>query len=550
MISKKSECEKFMKFNTNRRLNRTNLKSTIGIVIMLFLACVMVNTASAFDIPNVDPADVDIPDIDIPDDIDSIDEIQTPEIISDVPSLPLSDASRVTIEGAIFPMPDSLENEIEEYRKIAPVKQYASLLATKNRLIVVFSDEIVETGFATIDGWELINLQWDDLELGVIKANSVNIEMSGVPTTIDKIRANPDEYVLKLVKIDGTLRQISFLVDPDDDSDFVMPITAGRIVKHPTNPSNFVNLPEKISMFSDNYNRESINQIIGITDDGLSIFDFETKYWVDAEAEVNAIVLYPEIIEKFIAKTTENDVSDIVLQKGDKVLLYNIGTNIKSVETSIESLKSNPENYVGKVVTFTASDMGATVSIQEAIKEANNNKYPPADVLLHNTVAWSRPPPMLDEIQSGTLITVGASSNNQDTVISSVIGVLEVQSYTGKIVSATDVGMNLPDAIALVTYKREKVDDISVEEIGLDVKDKIDNEISAIINGLQKSDFPLTTNVASQTDDPHQTEAEERVTTVPIEAKIETALEEIPGFEAVYGIIGLLVIVNLMGRKT
>ena len=529
-----------MKFNTNGRLNRTNIKSTICVAIMLLLACVMMNTASAFDIPNVDPTDVDIID-----EIDSIDEVQSTENLPDVPA---SDVSRVTIEGAIFPVPDSLENEIEKYRKIAPVKQYASLLATKNTLFVVFSDEMVETGFATIDGWKLINLQWDELELGVVKADSVSVEKSGVPTTIDEIRSNPDEYVLKLVKIDATLRQVSFLVDPDDGSGFVMPITGGRIVKDPTNPANFVNLPEKISKFSENSNRESLNQIIGVTNEGLSVFDFETKYWVDAEAEVNAIVLYPEIIEKFIDKATEKDVSNIVIQQGDKVLLYNVDTNIKSVKTSVRSVKSNPENYVGKVVTFTASDMGVAMSIQEAIKEASDNEYPPLDVLLHSTVVWCRPPPALDEIQSGTLATVGVSSHHQDMAISPVNGVLEVQSYTGKIVSATDLGMDLPDAVALVTYEREKVDDISVEEIGSDVKDRIEDEILAIVEGLQKTEFPMTADVVSLTDVPHQTETEERVTE-PIETKIETALEKTPGFEAVYSIIGMLIIVGLMRRK-
>jgi hypothetical protein len=477
------------------------------------LACAVVNTASAFDIPDIDPLD----------DTGSIDKLDPPESLPNAVTISTSEAGYITIKGAIFPVPDSLENEIEKYRKIAPVKQYASLLATKNTLFVVFSDEMLETGFATIDGWKLVNLQWDELELGVVKAESVSVERKGAPATIDEIKSNPDEHVLKLVKIGATLRQISFLVDPDDGSGFVMPVTAGRIVDNPTNPANFVNLPEKVSEFSKNRNRESLNQIIGVTNEGLSVFDFETKYWVDAEAEVNAIVLYPEIIEKFIDKVTEKDISDIVIQKGDKVLLYIVDTNIKSVKTSIRDIKSAPESYVGKVVTFTASDMGVTMSTQEAIKEASGNKYPPIDVLLHSTVVWYRPPPALDEIQLGTLTTAGVSSHHQDQVISPVNGVLEVQSYTGKIVSATDLNMDLPDAVALVTYEREKVDDISVEEIGSDVKDRIEDEILAIKEVLQKTELPLTAEVVSQTDISRETETE-GVAETPIETKKESAL--------------------------
>lgn len=543
-----------MKSNVDKQLDRVNNILAIGIVVVLLLICVVANTAAAFGVPDPTPPDPTPPDITPPDptptaptppDTSSTDESNLPESTHDIPVPSTSEISSVTIEGAIFPVPDSLEDEIEKYRKIVPVKQYASLLATKDTLFVVFSDEMVKTGFATIDGGKLNNLQWGGLELGVVKAERVKIETKGASATIDKIKSNPDEYVLKLVKIDATVRQISFLMDPDDGSGFVMPVTAGRIVKHPTNPANFVNLLEKVSEFSKNHNRESLNQIIGVTGEGLSVFDFETKYWADAEAEVNAIVLYPEVIEKFIARTTETDISNIIIQKGDKVLLYNVDTEIKCVETSIQEINSNPESYIGKVVTFTASDMGVTMSVQEAIKEANSNKYPPTDVLMHSMVTWCRPPPAVDKIQSGTLATAGASSHHQDAVISSVNGAFEVQSYTGKIVSATELDMDLPGAVALVTYKREKVSDISTEEISSDVKDRIENDVSTIKEALQKTELPMTAVDMSQAEVPPE-DVEEPLAT----ATKESATMAIPGFEVVFSIVGVLVVAFLMRRRT
>ena len=107
-------------------------------------------------------------------------------------------------------------------------------------------------------------------------------------------------------------------------------------------------------------------------------------------------------------------------------------------------------------------------------------------------------PATIDEIQSGTLATAGVSSHHQGVAISPVNGILEVQSYTGKIVSATDLNMDLPDAVALVTYKREKVDDISAEEIGSDVKDAIENEVLAIKEALQKTELPVTAEVPQE----------------------------------------------------
>jgi hypothetical protein len=530
-----------MKSNTSKQLTRVNSTSAICIAILLLLTCSATNATSAFGVPDINPPDVEPPDI------GSANELDPSENLPDAAAIPTIKTSRVTVEGAIFPVPDSLESEIEKYRKIAPVKQYASVLVTKNTIFVVFSDEMLETGFATIDGWKLVNLRWDELELGVVKAESVSVERKGTPSTIDEIKSNPDDYVLKLVKIDATIRHISFLVDPDDGSGFVMPITAGRIVDNPINPANFVNLPEKVSEFSKNHNRESLNQILGITGEGLSVFDFETKYWTDAEAEVNAIVLYPEIVDKFIAKATEKDVSNLIIQKGDKILLYNIGTDIKSIKTSIGDVKSNPENYVGKVVTFTASDIGAAMSTQEAIKEASGGKYPPVDVVLHGMVAWCRPPPAPDKIQLGTLATVGVSSHHQGVAISPVNGVLEIQSYTGKIVSGADTGMDLPDAVALVTYEREKVGDISVEEISSDVKDIIEGEVLTIKESLQKIELPTAAAVVSQTENQHETSGAGVVET-PTEP-MGSALMEVPGFEAVFGVVGLLMITLLMKRR-
>ncbi|MDY6958823.1 MAG: hypothetical protein SVK08_06655, partial [Halobacteriota archaeon] len=234
-----------------------------------------------------------------------------------------------TVKGAIFPIPESLEDEIAEYRSATPVNQYASLLATEDTLFVVFSDEKVEKGLAIVDGLKLPGMTWGGSNLGVIKAESVSVERRGEPTTIDAIKSNPEDYMLKLVKIDATLRQVSFLIDPDDGSDFMMPISVGRIVERPARPMNLINLHEEASEFSINHNRGYINEMIGVTNEGLPVFDFETNYWIDSEAEIDAIVLYPEVVEELIGKSTGNEVENLVISDGEKILLYNVETDLK-----------------------------------------------------------------------------------------------------------------------------------------------------------------------------------------------------------------------------
>jgi len=455
-----------------------------------------------------------------------------------------------TIKGAIFTVPESLEDEIAEYRKVTPVNQYASLLATKDTLFVVFSDEKVETGLATVDGLKLPGMTWDELGLGVIKAKSVSVERKGEPTTINEIKSNPEAYLLKLVKIDATLRQVSFLVDPDDGSDFEIPISVGRIVEHPIKPMNFINFHEKASEFSINCNREYINRMIGVTNEGLPVFDFETKYWVDSEAEINAIVLYPEVVEEFIDESAGNEMSNLVIPEGEKILLYNVDTNLKSSEVTIREIKSDPEHYMGKVVTFTGPDMGVDVSVQETIKETQE-EYPPVDVLLHGTVVWCRPPPMLEEIQTGTLITIGASSHHQDQAVKQVDGATEVLEYTGMVVSSEQIDESLPDDLVLITYKREKVGDISVDEITNEVRYRIGERILMISDILQNGETiskePATKIMPPPTSTPE-------LTPTPPGEGVEMSYPEEeyyeePGFEAIFAIAGMLAVTYLLRRK-
>ena len=124
-------------------------------------------------------------------------------------------------------------------------------------------------------------------------------------------------------------------------------------------------------------------------------------------------------------------------------------------------------------------------------------------------------------------------------------GAFEVQSYTGKIVSATELDMDVPGAVALVTYKREKVSDISTEEISSDVKDRIENDVSTIKEALQKTELPMTAVDMSQAEVPPE-DVEEPLAT----ATKESATMAIPGFGVVFSIVGVLVVAFLMGRRT
>ncbi|MDY6959105.1 MAG: PGF-CTERM sorting domain-containing protein, partial [Halobacteriota archaeon] len=292
------------------------------------------------------------------------------------------------------------------------------------------------------------------------------------------------------------------------------------------------------------------NEMIGVTNEGLPVFDFEANYWIDSEAEIDAIVLYPEVVEELIGKSAGNEVENLVISDGEKILLYNVETDLKSSEVAIGEIKSNPDKYTGKVVTFTGSDMGVTASVQEMIKESQG-ECPPVDVLLNGAVIWCRPPPTLEGLQTGTLIAVGASSHHQDQAIKQEDGSTEVFEYTGKIISSEQMDGSLPDDLVFITYKREKVGDISVDEMTDEVKNRIGGMVLMIEESLQEGETILEEPATQIT--PPPTSTPELTPTPPEEGIViphpEEEYYEEPGFEMTLAIAGMLAVGYLLRWK-
>ena len=395
---------------------------------------------------------------------------------------------KVTVQGAVFSVPDSLENEFSNYENLPLQMPYSSLLAVTDKFFLIFSDTKIGKGLATVEGLQITGINWNGMEISVLRATDIQVEKEGVEVTIDEIKQDPDEYALDLVKINATIRQVSFLFDPEDGGNRI-PVTVGRVVKDPVGSMDFRDLPEKIYKFERNHSREYLRQVLNLSDEGLGIFDFETKYWIDGNATVNAIVLYTDVVKEFVAAVAGDEIWDLVIPSGERVLLYNVDTSLECVNVSIGEIKDDPDKYIGRVVTLYGSDIGVNVSVQETLKETQEI-YLPMDVVLHGLISWCSPPPTIGEIKNGILLTMGASSHYQDSMVELVNDGLKIIKYTGKIVSAKEVNESL-NGTMLILYDKELVREIPVEEIVAEVKERIQEKLLAVKYILLRKNFRI-----------------------------------------------------------
>jgi len=384
---------------------------------------------------------------------------------------------KVTVQGAVFSVPDSLESDFSNYKDLPLQMPYSSLLAVTDRFFLVFSDTKIEKGLATVEGLQSPSINWKGMEISVLRATNIQVEKEGVEVTIDEIKHDPDEYALDLVKINATIRQVSFLFDPRDGGNRI-PVTVGRVVKDPVGSMDFRDLPEKIYKFERNRSREYLEQVLNLSDEGLEFFDFETKYWVDGNATINAIVLYTSVVKEFVAIVAGDEIRDLVIPVGERVLLYNVDTSLECVNVSIKEIKDDPDKYMGSVVTLYGSDIGVNVSVQETLKETQEI-YLPVDVVLHGFISWCSPPPTVGEIKNGILLTMGASSHYQDSMVELVNDALKIIKYIGKIVSAKEVNESL-NGTMLILYDTELVREIPVEEIVAEMKERIQEKLLTV----------------------------------------------------------------------
>jgi hypothetical protein len=160
----------------------------------------------------------------------TVDDQTLNESVSETVAVSEAQPLTTTVEGAAFTVPESLEDEVAAYRETVPreLEANASVVATEERLYVVFSRAEPTEGIATAEGVVLErNLTTENLTFGVVAATNVSFDTTGTEVGVRDVADDPGGYRLDLVRVDSHYRRVAALTDPDSGSNVTVATTSG-----------------------------------------------------------------------------------------------------------------------------------------------------------------------------------------------------------------------------------------------------------------------------------------------------------------------------------
>lgn len=382
-----------------------------------------------------------------------------------------------SVDGAAFAVPESLEDEVEAYRDDVSQDLQAQtfVLATQQNLYVVFTREEPTKGVASVEGAVLEEtLSTENLTYGVIASTSTSFNTTGTETSVQEVSASSGEYRLELVRINSHYRRVSTLTDPDSGENYTLATTSGVLINNPRSASVlFENVGSKTRALSRNASAKQIDTTLNNpTRPHLHTFSFETKFWTDEEATVDAIVLDPQgAAREFI---DEFDQAGVAHAEAGEPILYVVEENFQPQQVDgVENIKSQSEALDGEVVETEVRLYQEKISVQETLEhntgcdidllEVQTPQGPVCvnvvqDNLLHGGVAWNTVPESRDDV----LLVMGVSSFHQDSPEEFEEGRYRIE---GEVVSTTRINESLPDGSVLVIYDMERVGGIDYEAV-------------------------------------------------------------------------------------
>jgi len=380
----------------------------------------------------------------------------------------------LTVEGASFTLPELgvdisyLQKVPQNIRELIPTTGF--LLVSPENLFLVLSNSS-DKGWARVTGWSLPPVTIGGFEVGVILAKSVSVSKEGQPVSIEALLANPREYHLKLVKVNGMRRQFSILLKLGKD----VPLTLGYIT---TNPQSNLQLlrggMERVKEIAENRNPSLLKGLLGVEEKRILVFSFEKDYWLDSWSETNGIIISTGKLMDTL-RGLFRGFGEVLDFDPDVPLLYEVGKKLDYKEVgSVNDVISNPANYRNQVVKLTVNQFNLQVSVQKAMQKAIG-VYLPADVCLEGGVNWSRmsfPPSMSD-----LLLSLGASSNSLEKSPE-----YSASKYVviGRIVTASQIDESWPEYPLLLVYRKEKVGEIDWSAVARGIADFAENQVAKL----------------------------------------------------------------------
>lgn len=400
------------------------------------------------------------------------------------------------VEGVSFTVPESLSDEVRDYRETVPQKLDANafVLATPEELYVVFTQKTPKTGEASVEGVAAEqNLQTENITFGTIAATNVSFNTTGEEIGVQEISENADQYRLEVVRVSAQYRRASSLTDPDQGSDFTASTTSGVLLANSQSAVSLVsNVGSDTRSLSRDASTEQANTVL--TDPRgphLRTASLRTKFWTDSEATVDAVVLSPQTAAQQFVE--EYDRSGIASTNTDRPILYVFEEDFGAQDFSdVASIKSQSESLDGQVVETEARMHMEQISVQETLEhntpcenrmQIQTPQGPscvnvPQDNLLHAGVAWNDIPQSRDD----GILLVGVSSHHQDSPSEFVEGRYRI---TGEIVSSSRFDESLPESSVLVIHEMDRLGSIDYGAVRSEAKSLIESRTDDLTTQLR-----------------------------------------------------------------
>ena len=425
----------------------------------------------------------------------------------------------VSVEGAVFVAPESLQNQVDDFRETIPTDtdrvSHAFVLATSDGLYLVLTDEEPEEGYASIEGTEvgsteisLAESSNSDLELKPIRATEVEYRNPS-KASVEAVYKDPGDYRREYVEFTANHRSIAL---DDEQSDYKT--TTGLLVDDPIRPEHlFGTVGERSYATLSELNGDTVGSVLGDRSRPhvvTTAYGTDTEYWENTPVTMTGIVASPGTpAGEFIRSQHQYDTLPV---DSETPILYVIEKQYDVQRVSVSDISENPTAYEDNTVRFESNLYMNTISSKRAI-ESTGTKMPPVDTILHGGVAWEQLPESRDDLVG----VIAASSLTQQQLSRDRAGTYEV---TGEVVSTETIDGNLPQGTVLLAYDLEKTGSIETASVG-DLAVQQSTDISAVLE--RQANPNLDASVEAPTDQNGDETSEGATETTADNATEETA---------------------------
>lgn len=380
---------------------------------------------------------------------------------------------QVSVDGATFSVPPSLQDEAEQVRSSTGATGRAFLLATKGQAYLVFCDCTPKTGIGSVEGGKIGETSaFGNLTLTVVRASYSSFRTAAEAADLASITANPAEYELELIETSGYHTRVTVLTDPDEGQNVTAVTASGMLSTDDEARNIFENVGKTARTLVHQPSQEDVQEILGSGESSrMGTISFRHGFWYHGEYEVKGVVLTPQSAAYRVAAEVAPD--RISALDGEQPVLYTVRTTATPTQVnSVRELNRRSGELDGRLVQIEVPLVHTRTSVQELLGHSTPcaaDQFPvkevcvelTTDVLVTTGVAWSSP------IEGGndSVLVIGASSGHQDRPTKVVQGQYRI---TGEVVSSNRINTSLPDRAVLIVHNLDRRG--AIEQVPMAVK--------------------------------------------------------------------------------